>query len=235
MKDKFYSINEKFTGANKDTMILTLDSSRFRKYGRILRGLDVSQLVETADDLTAIPEEGIRYEPSLKELEDCPISRQFGTYFGNMPIEVGYCNGTNQTINGMEYHKSPELFVAVTDCVQFLCSFDNLQDFDTVDSRDAEVFFFPKGSVSLIYANVMHLAPCSVQGKGFKSIIVLPLGTNEPLSPEAIQDRNASKDPEAQLLFKKNKWMIAHPLRKQLVDQGVHIGLEGENRRILPL
>jgi hypothetical protein len=234
MKDKYFSVPEKLASANKETMILTLDSSRFRKYGRILKGLDVSQLIETADALTKIPETGNVYEASLQELQNCAVSKQFGTYFGDMPIEVGYCNGRNQTINGMEYHKSPELFVAVTDCVQFLCSFENLREFNSVDSQDAEVFFFPKGSVSLIYANVMHLAPCTVRGIGFKSIIVLPLATNEPLEEEAKELARANPDPEARLLFKKNKWMIAHSQREQLVSQGVHVGLEGENRRIIP-
>ena len=234
MKDRYFSIPEKLASANKETMILTLDSSRFRKYGRILKGLDVAELVEKADSLTRIPEEGNIYEPGLQGLQDCAVSKQCGTYFGNMPIQLGYCNGTNQTINGMEYHKSPELFVAVTDCIQFLCSFEHLSEFNTVRTQDAEVFFFPKGSVSLIYANVMHLAPCTVRGKGFKSVIVLPLHTNEPLDEAGKELLKASTDPEAKLLFKKNKWMIAHPERQQLVSQGAHIGLTGENRRIIP-
>ncbi|MDD4573138.1 MAG: DUF4867 family protein, partial [Sphaerochaeta sp.] len=40
---------------------------------------------------------------------------------------------------------------------------------------------------------------------------------------------------EDRLLFKKNKWMLAHPEREQLVSQNVHVGLVGENRMVNPL
>ncbi|MFA6784558.1 MAG: DUF4867 family protein [Sphaerochaeta sp.] len=46
--------------------------------------------------------------------------------------------------------------------------------------------------------------------------------------------REASSDPEARLLLKKNKWILAHPERLQLVSQQVHVGLVGENRRVIP-
>ncbi|HKL60539.1 MAG TPA: DUF4867 family protein, partial [Sphaerochaeta sp.] len=45
----------------------------------------------------------------------------------------------------------------------------------------------------------------------------------------------SSQEKEDRLLFKKNKWMIAHPERHQLVSQNVHVGLVGENRMVNPL
>ena len=141
----------------------------------------------------------------------------------------------NQSMNGLEYHKSPEIIMAVTDCVLFLCPFDHLQDFETVRTIDAELFYLPKGSVVLIKANVLHLAPCMVDQNGFKTIILLPKDTNEPLDPEEIEMRDSSHKKEDRLLFKKNKWILAHPERAQLVNQNVHVGLVGENRMVNPL
>ena len=234
MKNRHFLVPEKLIAHNPHTMLLSLDSSRFKKYGRILYDLNVSELLQKAEELTPIPEEGTLYVPSMEALESCPMAKQFETCFGNLPIQVGFCNGKNQMMNGMEYHKSPELFVAVTDCVQFLCSFDHLEDFNTVQTKEAELFFFPKGSVALINSYVLHLAPCMTENRGFKSIIVLPKGTNEPLDQKDLATKAASSDPEVQLLFKKNKWILAHPERLQLISQQVHAGLVGENRRVIP-
>lgn len=234
MKDKQFLVPEKLIAQNPHTMILSLASSRFKKYGRVLHSLDVTELLRKAEALTPIPEDGNLYVPSLEALESCSEVNQFGPYFGNLPIQVGFCNGKNQTMNGMEYHKSPELFIAVTDCVQFLCSYDHLENFNTVQTKESELFFFPKGSVTLIDSNVLHLAPCMTESRGFKSIIVLPKDTNEPLESEEVKAREASSDPEARLLLKKNKWILAHPERLQLVSQQVHVGLVGENRRVIP-
>ena len=37
-----------------------------------------------------------------------------------MPIQIGYCNGPNSTLNGLEYHKSSEINIAITDMVLLL-------------------------------------------------------------------------------------------------------------------
>ena len=74
-----------------------------------------------------------------------------------------------------------------------------------------------------------------VEQKGFQAIIVLPKDTNEPLDPHEVKARNNSQDKEDRLLFKKNKWILAHPERQQLVSQNVHVGLVGENRMVHPL
>jgi hypothetical protein len=47
--------------------------------------------------------------------------------------------------------------------------------------------------------------------------------------------RKQSKDGETRILFKQNKWMLAHPQRQQLIKDGVCIGLAGPNRGVQPL
>ncbi len=231
MKDKQYKVPEPLLQANLTTKILSLDSSRANCYGRLIQNLDVTELLELADSTTSIDPAGNTYVPSVPEFERSPSCKAFLSFFGGMPIEIGYCNGPNQTINGLEYHKSPELFIAVTDCVQFLCKQECLREFAFCHTADTEAFYFPKGSVFLLHPCILHLAPCAVHPEGFKSIIILPKGTNLPLEET---NRQNCMDPESRLLFKRNKWMIAHPQRTQLISQGVHPGLEGENRRIVP-
>ncbi len=216
-------------------MILSVRSSRFEQYGQVLEGLDFQALMDKAEEITTIPNDGIVYVPSQKELEEGDSVKALAPYYDHKPLQVGICNGRNQCMNGLEYHKSPEVIMAVTDCVLFLCPFDHLQEFDQVRTVDAELFYLPKGAVVLIKANVLHLAPCMVNEEGFKTIIVLPKDTNEPLDPEEIKQRDSSQEKEDRLLFKKNKWMIAHPERHQLVSQNVHVGLVGENRMVNPL
>ena len=42
--------------------------------------------------------------------------------FGEMEIQIGYCNGHNSMLNALEYHKSSEINVAATDAVLLLGS-----------------------------------------------------------------------------------------------------------------
>jgi len=235
MQEINYRVPGELIAKNSTSMILSVQSSRFEQYGQILEGLDVQPLMDKAAEITSIPETENVYVASLKELEGFDAEEALAPYYDHQPIQVGFCNGKNQSMNGFEYHKSPEIIMAVTDCVLFLCPFDHLQDFDQVRTIDAELFYLPKGAVVLIKANVLHLAPCMVEQTGFKTIIVLPKDTNEPLDKEEIEKRDSSPEKEARLLFKKNKWMIAHPEREQLVREHVHVGLVGENRTVNPL
>lgn len=235
MQEINYRVPDELIARNHKSMILSLQSSRFTQYGRVIEHLDVQPLIERARTTTPIPQEGNLYVPSVGDLEAFPVARELASYYGNRPIQIGFCNGRNMSMNGMEYHKSPEIVIAVTDCVLFLCPFASLNEFDTVKTTDAELFYLPKGSVALLDDKVLHLAPCMVDRKGFQTIIVLPKETNEPLDAEETKQRDASQDREDRLLFKKNKWMIAHPERMQLVNQHVHVGLVGDNRVVNPL
>ena len=235
MQDINYRVPCELITKNSTSMILSVQSSRFEQYGQILEGLEVQDLLDKAAEITTIPETGNVYVASQKELEEFDAVEALAPYYDHQAIQVGFCNGRNQSMNGFEYHKSPEVIMAVTDCVLFLCPFDHLKNFDQVRTIDAELFYLPKGAVVLIKANVLHLAPCMVDQSGFKTIIVLPKNTNEPLDKEEIEKRDSSPEKEARLLFKKNKWMLAHPERDQLVSQHVHVGLVGENRMVNPL
>jgi len=202
----------------------------FRKYGRVLDSKPYEGLLTLLKKNTVITESNV-YRASEPKLFDESAYKAAGCVFGGMKIQIGYCNGMNQTLNGMEYHKSPELIVAGTDILLFLATPSDLKDFSTMDSSSAKVFFAPEGSAFCLNPEILHLSPSCVHKSGFKSIIILPEGTNLDL------DENTERDGEMEslILFKKNKWMLTHRDREPLVSQGVKIGITGINTRLIPI
>lgn len=192
----------------------------FRKYGRIVQGIDFSDLVEAIKSKTPLPE-GVAYEPSIEALEATAAAEalQKRTY-GELPIQVGYCNGHNYKLNAVEYHRSSEINVAATDAVLIVGMQQDITDDFTYDTAKMEAFLVPAGTAVEIYATTLHYAPCSADDGGFKVGIVLPAGTNYPLE-------EGHADWEDSLITAKNKWLIGHA--EGGLDAGAHIGLIGKN------
>ena len=208
----------------------------FASYGRVLKGWNFSGLIEYMERETSIPESGNIYVPSVKELEEGKEAAAVcSAIYGGMPIEIGYCNGRNTTINGFEYHKGSEINIAVTD---FLLALGHRWDISgelTYDIDKAEIFYVEKGTVIEMFQTTLHLSPIRTCDEGFKNIVILPQGTNTPLSEEDKESRKiaaVSGDNEANLLLMKNKWVISHPEREPLIKQGAHPGVLGPNREI---
>lgn len=169
---------------------------------------------------TNAPEDVI-YEPSVKELEQTPAMQELQTKtYGELPIQIGYCNGKNHLLNAFEYHSSSEINIAATDAILILGAQQDITDNFTYDTSLAEAFLLPKGTGVEIYATTLHYAPCSVDNAPFKVAIVLPKDTNLPLEKE-------HRTWEDTLLTAKNKWLIGHPDAN--LPQGTHIGLIGKN------
>lgn len=192
----------------------------FRKYGRVVQGIDFSDLVEAIKSKTPLPE-GVAYEPSIEALEATAAAKalQKRTY-GELPIEVGYCNGHNYKLNAVEYHRSSEINVAATDAVLIVGMQQDITDDFTYDTAKMEAFLVPAGTAVEIYATTLHYAPCNADEGGFKVGIVLPAGTNYPLE-------EGHADWEDSLITAKNKWLIGHA--EGGLDAGAHIGLIGKN------
>lgn len=200
--------------------IKKVTDAAFRKYGRVVRGIDFSGLVEALNGKTPLPEEVV-YEPSVAELEGLSVFSELrGKTYGELPIQIGYCNGRNYRLNALEYHRSSEINVAGTDAILMVgCQQDVTDDF-TYDTSLVEAFLLPKGTAVELYATTLHYAPCSVGDNGFRVAIVLPKDTNLPLEEEhaELEDR---------LLAAKNKWLIGHA--EGGLPEGSHIGLIGKN------
>ena len=192
----------------------------FRKYGRVVQGIDFSDLVEAIKRETPLPD-GVAYEPSIAALEATTAAKELQKRtYGELPIEIGYCNGHNYKLNAIEYHRSSEINVAATDAVLIVGMQQDITDDFTYDTAKMEAFLVPAGTAVELYATTLHYAPCSADENGFKVGIVLPAGTNYPLEEK-------HEGWEDALITAQNKWLIGHP--EGGLDAGAHIGLTGKN------
>ncbi len=201
--------------------IMNINDPAYKVYGRVLtEQYPCKELLEALKQTDA-PSDSVVYYPSIPELEALPGAKELQeSMFGQLPIQIGYCNGTNHSLNAVEYHRSSELGVAATDLILLIGKQQDITEEFTYDTSKIEAFFVPAGTVYEMYATTLHFAPCSVEGAPFRNIVVLPKDTNTDL---AQAERASNEDP---LLVAKNKWLIAHK------DGGVDnafIGLVGEN------
>ena len=200
--------------------IKKITDAAFRKYGRVVQGIDFDELIEAIKRETPLPD-GVAYEPSIEALEATQSAKELQKRtYGELPIEVGYCNGHNYKLNAVDYHRSSEINVAATDAVLILGMQQDITDDFTYDTAKMEAFLVPAGTAVEIYATTLHYAPCSADESGFKVGIVLPKGTNYPLT----QSHEGWED---SLITAQNKWLIGHA--EGGLDAGVHIGLIGKN------
>jgi len=207
---------------NTSFPIYTCDNPAFKRYGKLI---DTSTYKEyrIIMENRAIPNSGNIYIGLDPELTSCQISSEIASkLYGGLPIQVGFCNGNNSKLNALEYHKSSEVNIAITDLVLFLGDIRDI-NLATYSTTNIEAFFLPAGTACELYATTLHFAPCRVSDGGFKSIIILPLGTNDILEtlPTPACD-------EEKLLWLKNKWLIAHP-ESIPASKGAHVGITGPN------
>ena len=208
--------------------IKSVFSHSFEKYGKVLKGYDVTDLLKKLDDTTKKPEDAVIYEPGDAGLEALPIAKEFSTNaYGGMPIQVGYCNGYNTKLNCLEWHRGSELNIPSNDIVLLLAPLQSVKN-GKLDTSLVEAFYVPAGTVVQVYETTLHYAPCNavkngvVSKEGFRVIIVLPKDTNTA-KPELKEI-----DFEDKLLWARNKWLIAHPDSNE-AKAGAFVGLNGVN------
>lgn len=209
--------------------IQSVSDDAFRTYGRVVDGYDYKLLLERLEDTTPKPADSVIYVPSDAGLEDTPAYAQLrDNCYGGMPIQIGYCNGTNTKLNCFEYHRDSEIDIAADDAILLVARQQDIID-GRIDSSKTEAFLCPKGTAVELYATTLHYAPCSARkGEGFRVVIVLPKGTNED-APEIKVTNDNDK-----YLWARNKWLIAHPDSAEAVD-GAQAGITGENVDIIDL
>ena len=208
--------------------IKSVFSHSFEKYGKVLTGYDVTDLLKKLDETTKKPDNAVIYEPGDAGLEALPIAKEFSdnAYVG-MPIQVGYCNGYNTKLNCLEWHRGSELNIPSNDMVLLLAPLQSVKN-GKLNTSAVEAFYVPKGTVVEVYETTLHYAPCNavkngeVSKEGFRVIIVLPKDTNT--EKPAIKEI----DFEDKLLWARNKWLIAHADSSE-AKQGAFVGLTGIN------
>lgn len=201
--------------------LLNVCSPEFRPYGRVISGYDVSGLMKAMES-TPLPE-GVVYVASVPRLEALPIGRELSDgIYGQMGIQLGYCNGHNKKLNALEYHRDSEVNLAVTDLVLLLGRQQDIEEDFTYDTSKVKAFLVPAGTLVEVYATTLHYAPCQTADSGFRCVVVLPRGTNTDLD-----HKPQVRCGEEKLITARNKWLIGH--EEGGLDEGAWIGLKGEN------
>lgn len=207
-------------------VIKKVTDATFKKYGRIVDNVDFSSLIEKLAE-TPLPD-GVAYEPSVAVLEDASIMEKVSNVaYGEMPVQIGYCNGHNTKLNALEYHRDSEINVAATDAVLLLGKLEDVEADFTYDTAKVEAFLVPAGTAVELYATTLHYAPCDVDNKGFKVAVILPKGTNYPLKTEHQKVADNKAPSEDALITAVNKWLIGH--KDGGLDEGSFLGLKGKN------
>lgn len=212
---------EKLKQLNPSIPFFDISSKEFSEYGRVLADYNVTELTAEAKKI-AYPESGSSYLPSVDAFETLDVANAIKDgVFGTLPIQMGYCFGHSNILNATEWHTSSEVNLAITPLVLILGKRTDIRD-GKINSADMKAFYVPAGALIEVYATTLHFCPCQVSDEGFGCVVVLPLGTNVPLDYEV-------SDP---LLFRKNKWIIAHKENQTLIDRGVVAGIYGVNYKI---
>lgn len=199
--------------------------SEFKRYGQVLSGYDFNEMFKTVKAISPKPEDEFIYEASVPELEKLEVAKILkNRAFGGMDIQIGYCNGSNHTLNCLEYHKSSELNIAVNRVVLLLACQSELDDYK-LDTSNVKAFVIPEGVGVELYSTTLHYAPCNGEKEGYRVICVLPKGTNNP-RPEGLGNTG-----EDRLCMGTNKWLIAHKEAPE-AKTGAFVGLEGANLHI---
>ena len=203
--------------------IKDIPDKAFSAYGKVITGLDVTGILKEMEH-TPLPDDVI-YVPSVPELEALPEALVIqNNVYGELPIQIGYCNGHNTKLNAVEYHRNSEINIVVTDLVLIIGKQQDIGADYTYDTSLMEAFLVPAGTVIEVYGTTLHYAPCHVEDGGFRCVVVLPKGTNTDMEPLEIKNK------EDELLFARNKWLIGH--EEGGLPANAFIGLKGENLHV---
>lgn len=203
---------------NKNIAFYDIFSEEFSEYGRVIDDIGVSEIMAEAKAIP-YPESGSAYLPSVKSFEATDAAKKVKeAIFGALDTQMGYCYGHNDRLNATEWHFSSELNIALTPLVLILGKRSDIKE-GRIDSTKMKAFYLPKGAVIEVYATTLHFCPCQVSDSGFGCVVGLPLGTNTPLDAPV----------EDKLLFRKNKWLLAHEDNEVLIGRGAAAGICGEN------
>ena len=213
----------KLRAANPALTINECSDDQFARYGSIVKGIETIAYRE-ATFKQPQPESGVSYVASISELENLSITSVIGSLiFGELPVQAGCVRGFNNTLNALEFHKSIEVNVALTDMILLLAHTDDIVD-GHISYELVELFYVPAGKTVEIRPTTLHFAPVQVDEHGFCVIVILPCGTNLPLEGGL---PSSKAEGEGKLLFMKNKWLIASPGSPQ-AERGGYVGLEGK-------
>lgn len=209
--------------ANPHIQIHSVHEAVFASYGRFIEE-DTTEICAAAEKLP-FPEEGSRYVAAEDSLEATEFAKRLREeYCGQLDEQVGICYGHSNRLNALEWHTCNEFNVAVRPLVLLLAKRGDMDEKGRLDAAKVKAFYLAQGEMIEVYSDTLHFCPCEVTTDGFSSIVGLQRDTNLPL-----QDR------KQELLWARNKWLIAHEDNAPLVARGAVPGIYGENWTINPV
>ncbi len=200
--------------------IYSIYDEAFKKYGQALDAPYYKQLKEAAKGLS-LPVGATAYNASEAVLEEAEVLDHYSQHFGGLDVQIGYCRGENHLMNALEWHKSSEIAVALSDMILLLGDIRDMQN-KKYDSSHLEAFRLKEGESIELWATTLHFCPISIGDTPFRNVVILPRGTNTPLDPPSDDKR----------LISKNKWLIIHPQFKAQLALGRDPAIIGENIKI---
>ena len=209
--------------ANPHIQIHSVHEAVFASYGRFIEE-DTTEICAAAEKLP-FPEEGSRYMAAEASLEATEFAKRLREeYCGQLDEQVGICYGHSNRLNALEWHTCNEFNVAVRPLVLMLAKRGDMDEKGRLDAAKVKAFYLAQGEMIEVYSDTLHFCPCEVTTDGFSSIVGLQRDTNLPL-----QDR------KQELLWARNKWLMAHEDNAPLVARGAVPGIYGENWTIYPV
>ena len=201
--------------------IYSVHDKEFKNYGRVYN-FDCSEIIEMAGKIE-LPKCGASYVPSEATLEKASVNSDIKReVFGNMPIQVGFCWGYNDTMAALEWHKNSEINIACTDMLIFVAKYEQLDDNFEINSDKVMAFVAKKGDCFEMFATTLHYCPCHLEEGYFRCVVILPEGTNTDLIQKC----------DDKLIFANNKWLICHDKEESLLSKGAFGGVHGENYKV---
>lgn len=214
---------EKIQDLNPDKKIYQLTDPAFVDYGVTYSQYNVSELKTFMDQNVNIPAPAAAnlYVPSNPDMEKIPVVQQIGRdVFAGLPIEAGECAGHAEALTAVEFHQGSEVNVFFTDVVMVIGKRGQMHAGKFNAEKDAKLFFVPAGTVVEFFSDTLHYSPCEAHTSGFKFIVMLIRGSNQPLPADYHTDNK--------LIVKQNKFQVVHATRTDKIKQGIQVGVTGE-------
>lgn len=200
--------------------IYSIHDQEFNSYGKVIE-CPFFDLFEKGANEIPVPETGCSYMASVPAFETPEATAYYNGYFGDMDAQIGYCWGRNDMLNALEWHKSSEVHCALEDMILLLGDQRETEN-GMFDTKRVKAFLVKKGESVEIYQTTLHFCPSMPDNKVFKNVVILPRGTNTPLTAPS----------DDKMLVARNKWLVCHGESKKHVDMGRVVGLVGENIRV---
>ena len=215
-------IQKIYTERGLEMVIKSVLDKDFKKYGQVVTGIDCKELLDVLAT-KPMPADAVVYVAGDADLEATKTAKEFQeSFYGGLPIQVGYCNGNNHLLNAVEYHRCSEVNIALYDMILLIGDQRDIEDDYTYDTSKIEAFKVPAGVAVEMYGTTLHYAPCTAEGnQGFRGIVILPKGTNADIKDYP------NRIPEDKLLMAENKWLIAH--KDGGCGDRAFVGLKGVN------